>query len=358
MESLQEIINSTYFDNTIWQYLIFFGCILAGVIVGKIFYYFTKTKLRKWTAKSSTKFDDYLIDIVEEPIVLVIITAGFWIGTFFLTLNETAQKFFDNIVFVLLIISLTWFLLRFIDVLIKLYVEPLAEKTESKLDDQLLPLVRKFSKAVIGILAVIVVLSNLGYDILSILAGLGIGGLAIALAAQDVVKNIIGGITIFWDKPFQIDDFIEISGNAGTVDEVGLRSTRLKSIGGTTYVLPNSQVADTMLENYSTRTARRQVVNIGLTYNTTADKMDEAMKIAEDTIKAAAGTRNEDIMIRFTNFGAYSLDLEIVYWITDMTNWRMVIHNVNMGLKRNLDEAEIDMAFPTETHYVINQDNT
>lgn len=357
MESLKELVNLTFFDNTIWQYLIFFGCILVGVILGKIVYYIFQTKLRKLAERSATKFDDYLIDIIEEPLVLVIVTAGFWIGMFFLTLIEPAQKFFDNIILILIAISLTWFLLRFIDTLIKMYVEPLVEKSESRLDDQLLPLIKKFSKAVIGILAVIVVLSNLGYDILSILAGLGIGGLAIALAAQDAVKNVIGGITIFWDKPFQINDFIEINGNAGTVDEVGLRSTRLKSIGGTTYVLPNSQVADTMLENYSTREARRNVINIGLTYETTADRMDEAMKIIEDTIRSVKGTREEDIMIRFVNFGAFSLDLEIVYWITDMVDWKMIIHNINMGIKQNLDKAGIDMAFPTETHYVINQNN-
>jgi MscS family membrane protein len=358
MESLKEIIELTYFDNTIWQYLIFFGCILIGVILGKIFYYFTQTKLKKLAQKSSTKFDDYLIDIIEEPLVLVIVTAGFWIGMFFLTLNEAAQKFFDNVILVLLAISLTWFLLRLIDALIKMYVEPLVEKSESRLDDQLLPVIRKFSKTVVGILAVIVILSNLGYDILSILAGLGIGGLALALAAQDAVKNIIGGITIFWDKPFQIDDYIEINGNAGTVDEVGLRSTRLKTVGGTTYVLPNSQVANTMLENFSTRKARRIVVNIGLTYETTAKKMKEAMNIVEDTIKKIEGTRNSDIMIRFVNFGAFSLDLEVVYWITDMSNWKMIINDVNMGIKQNLDNAKIDMAFPTETHYVIDQNRS
>jgi MscS family membrane protein len=110
-----------------------------------------------------------------------------------------------------------------------------------------------------------------------------------------------------------------------------------------------------MLENYSTRSSRRQVVNIGLTYETTSDQMEQAMKIVEETIKTIDGTRHDDIMIRFTNFGAFSLDLEIVYWITDMTNWKMVIHNVNMAIKRNLDKAKIDMAFPTETHYVINQ---
>jgi MscS family membrane protein len=353
MESLTEVFKTTYFDNSIWQYLLFFGCVLAGIIIGKIFYFICKNQLRKLAEKSSSKVDDYLIDIIEEPLVLLIVTGGVWIGTFFLTLNEAATKFFDNVVLVMLALTITWFFIRLIDMLVKVYVEPLVSKSESKLDDQILPVIRKFAKTVIAILAAIVVLSNLGYDILSVLAGLGIGGLALALAAQDAVKNVIGGVSIFWDKPFQIDDYVEISGKAGTVAEVGIRSTRLRTVGGTTVVMPNSKVADAMLENFSTRTARRMTITIGLTYETTADRMEEAIKIVEDTIKSVEGTNQNDITIRFVNFGAYSLDLEIIYWITDMVNWKMIIHDINMGIKRNLDNAKIDMAFPTETHYVL-----
>ncbi len=355
MEAARELAMETYFNNSLWQYLVFFGAIILGVILGKIFYYICKNQLRRLAAKSTTKLDDYLIDIIEEPIVLLIVTIGVWVGAFALTLNAAAEKFFDNVVLVLLTVTVTWFIIRLLDMLLTIYVAPLVSKSESKLDDQILPILRKSVKTVVGIMAVIVVLSNLGYDILSILAGLGIGGLALALAAQDAVKNVLGGLSIFWDKPFQIDDFIEIGSKSGTVKEVGLRSTRLGTVGGTTVVLPNSTVADTMIENYSTRTARRQVVTIGLTYDTTADRLDEAIAICDNTIKSVAGTRHEDIMIRFVNFGAFSLDLEIVYWVTDMSNWKMVIHAVNIGLKRNLDAAGLDMAFPTQTHYVINQ---
>ncbi len=354
---VKEIINETYFNNKLWQYLVFFGIIIVSILIGKIFYYFSKTKLRKLAEKSETKLDDILIDILEEPLVLFIVTGGIWGGSKVLTLNPSATDIFKNIVLVMIAISITWFIVRLSDMLLTHFVEPLVDKSESKLDDQILPILRKSIRFTIIILSTIVVLSNLGYDILSILAGLGIGGLALALAAQDAVKNIIGGFSIFWDKPFQIDEFVEIAGKAGTVSEVGLRSTRLKTVGGTTYVMPNSKVADAILENFSTRTSRRMVVNIGLTYDTSAKKMEESFKIIDSTIKAIEGINKDDIMIRFVNFGAFSLDLEIVYWITDMSNWKMIIHNVNMGLKRNLDDAGVDMAFPTETHHVINSAN-
>lgn len=337
------------------QYLAFFGFIILGIIVGKVFYYISKTYLRRLAARFKTKFEDYLIDIIEEPIVLALITGGFAVGVLFLNLDETAQKFFNNVRMILLTIAVAWFLIRLVEMLITIYVEPLTDKTESKLDDQILPILKKSAKLVVAVLAFIMILSNMGYDIMSIIAGLGIGGLALALAAQDAVKNIIGGITIFWDKPFQIDDWIELNGKSGSVHEVGIRSTRIKTVDGTTVVLPNSKVADSLLENFSTRTKRRMIVNIGLTYETSADQMEQAFEIIRNTIRSVEGVEKEDIIIRFVNFGAYSLDLEIIYWIVNMPDWRMIIHRVNMGIKRNLDEAGIDMAFPTETHYVIQQ---
>ncbi|MBU1100544.1 MAG: mechanosensitive ion channel family protein [Bacteroidetes bacterium] len=355
MKFLSSFLETVYFQNTIEQYGLFFLCLIAGMVLGKIIFFIFKTRLRKLTAKSKTKFDDYLIDIIEEPIVLLIFAGGFWLGKRFLTLNETFQKLFDNIVLVLISIVVTWFIIRFIDMLLKMYVEPIVEKSESKLDDQILPILRKSAKGTVLALAVIIVLSNMGYDIVSLLAGLGIGGLAIALAAQDAVKNIIGGFSIFWDKPFQIDEWIEVGGQSGSVKEVGLRSTRIKTIGGTTVVIPNSKVVDSTIENFSTRTRRRQVVTIGLTYDTTSPRMEEAMKIIDELIKGIEGVDHNDIMIRFVNFGAFSLDMEIVYWITDFDNWKMIIHEVNMKIKKELDEAGIEMAFPTETHYVITQ---
>jgi len=353
MDAFLAFLKDTYFGSTILQYILFFSTLIVGFIIGKIFYYFSKTQLRRLTEKSETKLDDYLIDIIEEPIVVLIVTISVWLGQYFLTLNAAAEKFFDNVVMVLLAMTISWFILRLTDTLITLYIAPMVEKSESKLDDQILPLVRKSVKAVVVLLASIVVLSNLGYDILSVLAGLGIGGLAVALAAQDAVKNVIGGLSIFWDKPFQIGDWVEIDGKSGAISEVGLRSTRVRTINETTIVVPNSTVADAMIENYSTRVARRISLGIGLTYETTAEKMEQAIQIIEDTIKAVDGTRDDDIMIRFVNFGAFSLDLEIVYWIIDMSDWKMIVHRVNMGLKKNLDNAGVDMAFPTETHYVI-----
>lgn len=127
------------------------------------------------------------------------------------------------------------------------------------------------------------------------------------------------------------------------------RSTRLRTIEGTTVIIPNGKVADSIIENFSARQFLRVVVN----YDISAERMEEATGIVKKTVKSVEGTDPEDIVVRFINFGAYSLDLEVVYRITNMPDWRMIIHRVNMGIKRNLDNAGIEMAFPTETHYVV-----
>jgi MscS family membrane protein len=356
MDGWQELLARTYFGNTLGQYLAFFAAVVGGIVLGRIAHFVFKHQLRRVVARTESTVDDDLLDIGQGPIVLVLVAGGVFVGKEFLSLSPRAAMAFRHCAQVLVAVAVTWLLLRFVDVVVRNYVQPMVEITEGKLDDQVLPLLRKSTKAVIAILAAIVVLSNLGYDILSVLAGLGIGGLALALAAQDTLKNVVGGLTIFWDKPFLIRDWVAIGAAEGEVQEIGMRSTRLTTLGGTRIVIPNSKVADTPIENFSARTVRREVVVLGLTYDTSADGLETAIATIHAALAGIAGIRAESTLVRFVRFAAYSLDLEVVYWITDMDNWRQVVHQANMELKRRLDGAGVDLAFPTETHYVFAPD--
>lgn len=358
MERAQELLAQVYFGNTLAQYLSFFAVVAGSLILGRVVYFIFRHHLRRLAGKTASSVDDELLTVCDGPIVVAIAAAGIFVGRNFLDRSEGADRTLTNIVLVMLALAVTWLLLRLVDVLINNYLEPLVAQTESKLDDQILPIVRKSSKTVIALLAAIVVLSNLGYDILSVLAGLGIGGLAVALAAQDALKNIIGGITIFWDKPFQLEDWVSVGSTEGEIREIGLRSTRLETVGGTTIIIPNSNIVDSPIENYAGREARRRVIVLGLVYSTTSEQLEEAIELARRTIADNDGTRPEDTLVRFVNFGPYSLDLEIVYWITGMDDWRMIVHRVNLALKRNFDAAGLEMAFPTETHHVVQQPNS
>ena len=351
MESARNILDSMFFGNTIWQYLLFFGCILVGILLGRVGYHIFKNTLLKIAKKSKKDLFVYLAEIIKSPFIVLLFTIGFIIGKQFLTLNEGARQFFNNIQLVLVQIVIFWFLLRLIDMLILRYLKPLAEKTETKLDEHLLLILQKAVKFILIALAFIIILSNMGYDIVSLLAGLGIGGLAIALAAQDAVKNLIAGFILLMDKPFKINDWIEVNDVTGGVFDIGLRSTKLTSEKNTTLIIPNSMILDSVVKNYTTNNITRQIQRVGISPFTPIDQLKKAVETIRDTVASVDGTDREDISVRFVNFGESSLDLEVGYGLADPVNWRMVIHNVNMGIKGNLDKIGVELAVPIERGY-------
>jgi MscS family membrane protein len=345
-------LGNIYYGNTVAQYLFFFGSIIVAVIIGKIIAWISKGIVRTATKKTKTKLDDIIIDSLEKPLVFLLFTAGFYFGRLYLTLSERMAEIFSNAIEILLIINVTWFITSIVDALIKNYAKPLAEKTKSELDDQLLPILRKLVKIVIVIIAAIMIISKFGYDISSLLAGLGLGGLAFALAAQDMLSNIFGGIAIFTDKPFKIGDRIKLDEkNDGWVREITLRSTRLETLDGTMVVIPNSKIANSILENISKEQARKIKMTIGVEYDTSNQKMEEAKKIIEDAIRENKDTKNESL-VSFFNFGDSALEFLVIYWIKNIDNLLGAKHKINMEIKKRFEKAKISMAFPTRTIHI------
>lgn len=339
------------FDNTIYQYTNFLIIVLGAVFISKIAYFIFRNYIRKLTEKTETELDDMLIDIVESPIVMLLIILGFYFGTI-LTLNPFSgfYSFVINIVKILVIIDVAWLLLRIIDTFILFYLKPRVERSETQLDDQLLPVLRKGLKIVVIIITFLFILSNFGYDVTTLLAGLGIGGIAIALAAQDTVSNFLGSVMIFADKPFKLRDVIKFDGTMGTVTEVGIRSTKLETPGGTILIVPNNKISTSVIENFTLAKWRRIDLLIGLTYDTNYQKLKKAMQLIEDVLKSNPNVDRWDI--KFTEFGAYSLNISVWYWIKDPAKYRDTLSEVNLEIKRLLDKEKIEFAFPTQTLYL------
>ncbi|MCB0410493.1 MAG: mechanosensitive ion channel, partial [Flavobacteriales bacterium] len=229
---MKEFLAKEFYHNTVGDWFISLLIILGAVIVGKILYWFFGKVVKQLTSKTKTRLDDILVDMIEEPIVLAITIAGLWVGLHRLEFTDWWQIWMGKIYHILLAINITWFIARLVDAIIEEYVVPLTEKTESDLDDQILPIVKKGLRSVIWILGVIVALNNAGYDVGALIAGLGIGGLALAMAAKDSVSNIFGGIMVFTDKPFKVGDRIKIGGYDGVITEIGIRTSRLRTLEG------------------------------------------------------------------------------------------------------------------------------
>ncbi|OIQ36728.1 MAG: hypothetical protein BM555_02170 [Crocinitomix sp. MedPE-SWsnd] len=371
-----------YYGNTVIDYLICLGIILGGVIAAKIVYWLSKNVVKKLTKKTKTNLDDIIVDKVEEPVVFGLILGVTWYGLSWLNFPITdvvgihektgdviqwdllspaevkdyvknayswVEAFIRNLFNFLIVINITWLVARLADALIEEYIVPITEKSASDLDDQLLPIFRKGLRIIIWVMGIIVGLNNAGYDVGAVLAGLGIGGLAFALAAQDTVKNFFGGIMIFADKPFQIGERIQIGGIDGTVKEIGIRSTRVETLAGRIVTVPNSMFSDDAVENVDLEPSRKIMLNLGLTYDMNADQMEEAMQTLRDIAKDHHDLIEEDISVGFNAFGDFSLGIVFIYFIRKEADNLDTQTVMNLDILRRFGDKGLEMAFPTQT---------
>ena len=345
---MNDFLTKTFYGNTIDQWLISFGIIIAALLVGKILYWFFSNILRRLTDKTATTFDDIVLDMIEEPIVLAATIFGVWVGLERLTFPEQVDTWLGYGMKGVIILSATWLVARLIDSLIRAYLVPLAEKSENDLDDQLLPIFQRSAKVAIWAVGIIVALNNAGYDVGALIAGLGIGGLALAMAARDTVSNVFGGFTIFTDRPFTINDRIRVSGFDGNIREIGLRSTRLQTLSGTVVTIPNSKFADSPVENVSAEPSRKVVLELGLTYDTSPEKMEEAMATLRAIAEANEGLE-EKVVIGFTAFGDFAMTLLFIYYITKDADIVGTQTEINLEILRQFNEKALEFAFPTQT---------
>ncbi len=345
---MQEFWGQTFYGNTVMDWGIALGIALGAVIVGKITYWIFGTVFRRITAKTDTKLDDIILDMIEEPIVVVVTVAGIWYGLRRLALPEAFDAFLGNVTQVLIVLSFAWLIARLLDSLFKQYLAPLAAKTESDLDDQLLPIVSKGTKIVVWAIGLIVALNNAGYDVAAVLAGLGIGGLALAMAAKDTVSNIFGGFTIFTDRPFTLNERVRIAGFDGTIKEIGIRSTRLQTLAGTMVTIPNSKFADSPVENVSMEPSRKVATNLGLTYDTSPEDMEKGIELLK-TIGAEHEALDEKVLTAFNAFGDFAMNILFIYYILPGNDILQTQTDINLRILKDFTAAGLDFAFPTQT---------
>ena len=346
------ILSGTFYGNTVGEWATSLLIIVGTVVLGKALYWIVSKGARLLTAKTQTDLDDIIVDMVEEPVVFALMTGGIWYGLSRLTLPETATAWIDAGVHGLVVLSATWMVARLFDALFVHYLVPLAEKSENTLDDQLLPIVRRGAKFFVWAIGIIVALNNAGYDVGAVLAGLGIGGLALAMAARDTVANIFGGFTIFTDRPFTIHDRIRISGVDGTVEEIGVRSTRIRTLAGTLVTIPNSSFSDSAVENVTAEPSRKVTLKLGLTYDTTPEGMEKGLQILRDIV-AESEDLEEKVIAGFTEYGDFSMNLLFIYYISPGADIVSAQTAINLAILRRFTEAGLEFAFPTQTLYTI-----
>jgi MscS family membrane protein len=350
-------------DNGVAEWIVVLAMVLVGLVAGKLVGAITRRigdaqQERGWIVRG------HVIGDAAGPLNLALFTLGIAIGLAVLNMGPALTKFLRQTVELLYTIAAVWYVYNLI-ALIDVGFERLRGRNASKLDQQLVPLIRRSLRVVLLILAVMYTADSIyGQDVKTWLAGLGIAGLAISLAAQDSLKNFFGSITILLDRPFKVGERIVCSGHDGVIQDIGFRSTKIRTGDGHLVTIPNANIVNSPVENIGARPFIKRTLNVTITYDTPREKIAEGVSIlksilAEDGIREPIHpTINGDTFpprVYFNDYNAESLNLIVIYWYAPPAYWDYMEHGerVNLRIFEEFEKAGIDMAFPTQTLYLV-----
>ena len=341
------------FGVELWQYVCLALLFALGLFIRKILQFLVRSRVRRFAEVLGQRWMMRLVDVFASPGATLVMAGVLWVSYPALGLPLLAAQFMGGLVRILIVIAISWAAYSMVDVVADRMAER-AANTDSKLDDQLVPLMRKTLKVVTLAGGMLFVLENMRVDVGSLVAGLGIGGLAFAFAAKDTLANFFGSVMIFADRPFQIGDWIVVSGAEGIVEEVGFRSTRIRTFYNSLITMPNAVFTESKIDNYGARTYRRTFVTLGLTYGTTPEQMQSFVEGIRSVIEANEYTRKDYYEVHMSGFGAHSLDV-MLYFFFKVSSWSEELrerHNVYLEILRLAHRLGVQFAFPTQTLHV------
>jgi len=312
-------MNDLYYGNSVLQWLIAGALILVSLVLGKTIYWLFKNIASPVIQKSGRTLLAIVIDMIEEPIVFMIVIVGIRYSLNTLNLTTAALETADYALSFIITLTITWLITRLYNALHSRYLVPLAAKTDTTLDDHLLPLFRKGFNSVVWVLGAIVALNNAGYNVAPILAGLGIGGLAFALSVQHTFGNVLSGLLIYTDSHFKIGDRIQVRGHWGYVDgvvtDIGLRTTTVKTrYEGREVNIPNSFLTDRDVVNVESENGRQMFAVYKLAKDTAPEKVRAFLSLIRDAVSSTEGTR-ENVITALLSVNDIGLDVMLLYWI-------------------------------------------
>ncbi|MBM3245076.1 MAG: mechanosensitive ion channel family protein [Candidatus Omnitrophica bacterium] len=343
------ILEEVFFGNRIMDYLIALLTLLLSLLFVKVFIRALIKRLKKLAKKTTALFDDFLVTILEKIGLPALYISCFYVSAKVLKLPSGA----DSLINALEMVVITFFAARIIVMIagwgINIY---LAKKNQDptlvrSLDGMLLAI-----KFLIWALAIIILLDNLGYKVSTLIAGLGIGGIAVAIAAQALLKDFFSYFSIVFDHPFKIGDFIIIGDFMGTVEYIGIKTTRIRSLGGEQLIFSNTDLTDSRVRNYKLMEKRRVLFRLGVTYQASLSQLKEIPRIIEHIIKNTQDTAFD--RAHFFSYGDFSLIFEVVYFVLspDYNKYMDIQQEINFAIKEQFEKRSIDFAYPTQTVYL------
>jgi len=357
-----EFLTKTFFlHNSLLQWTGLFGVLLVSFVAGKLVSMLLERHGKKVQEGQRLYVLALLFTSMSGPVKMIALAGGLYVAGQFMHLtykdgNIDLQSLWDQCATTIAVLATAWYIFRLVDV-IEFYLRRWTSRTETTLDDQLVPLLRKTLRVFVVIIAALFIAQNVfRWDIGALIAGLGVGGLAFALAAKDMLSNLFGSMTIFMDRPFTMGHFVRIQGHLGVIEEVGFRSTRVRTLDGHLVTIPNSVVANEPIENITRRPSIRRLLNVTVTYDTPPEKVQRGVDIIHEMLEARKDKLavENPYRVYFSDFNAASLNIVVYYWfsVNDWWAFQEFNHEFNMELLRRYNEEGIEFAFPTQTLYV------
>ncbi|HEU5360899.1 MAG TPA: mechanosensitive ion channel family protein [Candidatus Deferrimicrobiaceae bacterium] len=346
---LYEILNREYFQNRVADYLIFLAILVAGIFLVTVFKKVVLWRLRRWAETTKTKLDDFIIDVFRKMLVPLAYYAVFYLATGNLNLNRFMERTIEVAGIFLLTFLVAQFLIAVARFSIRSYIET---QERGSAQERSLKGFMTLIRIVVWGLAAVFFLDNLGFRINTVIAGLGIGGIAIALAAQNILGDLFAYFIIMFDRPFEIGDFIIVGEYMGAIEHLGMKTTRISSLGGEQIVVSNKDLTDSRVRNYKRMQRRRVVFRIGVTYQTPLSKLREIPEVIAGIIQATEDTAFD--RAHFFSYGDFSLIFEVVYYVlgSDYTKYMTIQEQINFRIHEEFEKRSVEFAYPTQTLYL------
>ncbi len=342
-------MQTNYFGNTLYAYgeagLFFILSIcLINIIRNSIVH-----RLKELAAKTETTFDDFLITLISKVIMPLLYFGAYYMASGLLVLGEAYDKGFGIISKAIITIYVARFAIEILNYGVKVYLKSAGFEENAR---KSLMGIMRVAKLLIWALAVISFFDSMGFKVTGILAGLGIGGVAVAMAAQAVLKDLFSYFAILFDRPFEIGDFIIVDDKMGVVEHIGIKTTRISSLGGEQIVFSNTDLTDSRVRNYRRMVRRRVLFQIGVTYGTPAEKLEKIPETIEAIVRGIADTEFD--RTHFQGYGDFSLNFEIVYYVlgNDYNKFMDIQQEINLKIFREFEKMGVEFAFPTQTLHV------
>jgi MscS family membrane protein len=332
------------FGEPLWKYLASLIYIFLAFYVSKLIDFITGVWLKRWASKTQTRLDDVLLELLHGPVKVVAFVIFLHIGLNLFRWPPIAQKILSRGSILIVAGSITYLALKLVEMALEFWKKRSVHEADGKFNDQLFSVIRKSLNAFIIVVALLVTAQNLGINITAVITSLSIGGLAVGLAAQDTLANLFGAISVFADKPFRVGDQIKMDVVEGTVEAVGLRSTRVRNADGYLVAIPNKTMGNAAIANITRRAGIKTTVNLVLPADLPEDKVKRALALLDQIYRKHPLT--QDLCISFNQFAGRNLNILILHWSkgNDYQKYLAGLQEINLAIKAAFTADGITLA--------------